>query len=83
MLSSDSSKLKAEEGTSMNRDANSSRYCSISESIAESCKEVKMMREGKKPKRSLDDLFSSMNGWENEEKEKIGGSALDDQNQCS
>lgn len=32
---------------------NSKRPCTISESIMQSCKEVKSMREGKTPKRSL------------------------------
>ncbi len=32
------------------------RYCTIQESITESCKQIKLMREGKLPKRSWDDL---------------------------
>lgn len=32
------------------------RYCSIRESIIESCKEVKLIREGKKPKNKIKDL---------------------------
>ena len=31
------------------------RYCSIRESLIESCKEVKLMREGKLPKRNWAD----------------------------
>lgn len=36
----------------MNATMNIERPCSISESIKQSCQEVKMMREGKIPKRS-------------------------------
>lgn len=39
------------------------RPCSISESLLQSCKEVKLMREGKSPKRNLEDLFSNINEW--------------------
>lgn len=37
-------------------DATIERYCPISESIIESCKEVKLMREGKLPKKSWKEL---------------------------
>ncbi len=42
-------------------------FCSISESIVQSCKEVKLMHEGKMPKRSLNDLFSNIEKWSKEE----------------
>jgi len=44
------------------------RPCTISESIMQSCKEVKNMREGKTPKRSLNDLFTNIEKWSKEEK---------------
>lgn len=37
------------------------RYCSIEESIRESCKEVKLMRDGKIPKRNWRDSFNKLN----------------------
>ena len=40
--------------------ANLERPCTISESIMQSCKEVKDMREGRTPKRSLNDLFANI-----------------------
>ena len=43
------------------------RPCTISESIMQSCKEVKNMREGKTPKRSLNDLFANIEKWSKEE----------------
>lgn len=45
------------------------RPCTISESIIQSCKEVKSMREGKTPKRSLSDLFTNIEKWSKEDKE--------------
>lgn len=47
---------------------NQVRPCTISESIMQSCKEVKNMREGKIPKRSLNDLFTNIEKWSKEEK---------------
>ncbi len=47
--------------------ANLDRPCTISESIMQSCKEVKNMREGKTPKRSLNDLFANIEKWSKEE----------------
>ena len=47
--------------------ANLERPCTISESIMQSCKEVKDMREGRTPKRSLDDLFANIEKWSKEE----------------
>ena len=41
-----------EEESKMNATVNVQRPCSISESIKQSCQEVKLMREGKIPKRS-------------------------------
>lgn len=43
------------------------RPCTISESIIESCKEVKSMREGRTPKRSLNELFANIEKWSKEE----------------
>ena len=39
------------------------RPCSVSESIKQSCMEVKMMREGRAPKKSLDELFENIAEW--------------------
>lgn len=47
--------------------ANLERPCTISESIIQSCKEVKDMREGRTPKRSLNDLFANIEKWNKEE----------------
>ena len=47
--------------------ANLERPCTISESIMQSCKEVKDMREGRIPKRSLNDLFANIEKWNKEE----------------
>lgn len=47
--------------------ANLDRPCTISESIMQSCKEVKNMREGRTPKRSLNDLFANIEKWTKEE----------------
>lgn len=46
---------------------NIDRPCTISESIMQSCKEVKSMREGRTPKRSLNDLFANIEKWSKEE----------------
>lgn len=37
------------------------RYCTIKESIIESCKEVKLMREGKKEKNSWKQFVEELN----------------------
>ncbi len=42
---------------------NKERYCTIEESIRESFKEIKLMREGKKPKKSIDDLWIKIAKW--------------------
>lgn len=47
--------------------ANLYRPGTISESIMQSCKEVKNMREGRTPKRSLSDLFANIEKWSKEE----------------
>jgi len=39
------------------------RYCSVKESIVESFKEIKLMRDGKKKKNSLDDLWDNISKW--------------------
>ncbi len=48
------------EESRMNAAVNVVRPCSISESIAKSCQEVKMMREGKIPKRSWSEFKQRM-----------------------
>lgn len=57
------------EEDTMNATVDTTRPCTISESIIQSCKEVKTMREGKTPKYSLDDLFSNIKKWTEEEKD--------------
>lgn len=47
---------------------NQTRPCTISESIMQSCIEVKNMREGKALKRSLSELFANIEKWSNQEK---------------
>lgn len=47
----------------MNTAIGRERPCSISESIVQSCKEAKMMWEGKMPKRNLGNLFSDIDRW--------------------
>ena len=47
--------------------ATAERYCTVSESIIESCKEVKRMREGILPKRSLQDLWNNIEKWKSED----------------
>ena len=44
------------------------RPCTVSESIARSCQEVKKMRSGQVPKRSLNSLFARIDAWTQEEK---------------
>ena len=46
---------------------NQARPCTISESIIQSCKEVKSMREGRTPKRFLNELFANIEKWSKEE----------------
>lgn len=53
-------KENGREESKMNATANIERPCSISESIARSCREVKMMREGKIPKRNWGDFKQRM-----------------------
>lgn len=53
----------------MDTTMNSTRPCTISESIMQSCLEVKSMREGKTPKRSLSDLLANIEKWSKEETE--------------
>ena len=52
---------------------NLERPCTISESIMQSCKEVKNMREGRMPKRFLNDLFTNIEKWSKEEEKNIYG----------
>ena len=62
------SKVVVEKETQgMSATVNLERPCTISESIMQSCKEVKNMREGKTPKRSLNDLFANIEKWSKEE----------------
>ncbi len=49
------------------------RPCTISESIIQSCKEMKSMREGRMPKRSLSELFENIERWSKEENNLIWG----------
>lgn len=51
----------------MNAPTNQARPCTIAESIMQSCKEVKNMREGKASKRSLSELFANIEKWSKEE----------------
>ncbi len=61
------SKAQEKEEQTMHAASNLERPCTISESIMQSCKEVKNMREGKIPKRSLNDLFANIEKWSKEE----------------
>lgn len=63
---SDAESTKKEEQT-MNTAMNQMRPCTISESIMQSCKEVKNMREGRTQKRSLNELFANIEKWSKEE----------------
>lgn len=64
----DKKEFMKKENEKMNATMNQARPCTISESIKQSCKEVKSMREGRTPKRSLSDLFSNIEQWCKEEK---------------
>ncbi|MCM1127958.1 MAG: hypothetical protein NC429_16005 [Lachnospiraceae bacterium] len=55
------------EERTMDAAVNLDRPCTISESIIQSCKEVKSMREGRISKRSLNDLFANIEKWSKEE----------------
>lgn len=57
------------EDDTMNATTDIARPCTISESIIQSCNEVNMMREGIVPKHSLNELFSSIKEWSQEEEE--------------
>ena len=43
------------------------RYISVEQSIIEACKEVREMRAGRLPKRSLDDFMVELKKWIEEE----------------
>lgn len=43
--------------------AKDKRYCTVEESIKQSFKEIKLMREGKKQKNTLDDLWKNIAKW--------------------
>ena len=60
------SKVVEKEELVMSVAANLERPCTISESIMQSCKEVKNMREGRTSKRSLNDLFANIEKWSKE-----------------
>lgn len=62
------SEVVKKEEQAMSVASNLERPCTISESIIQSCKEVKDMREGKTPKRSLNDLFVNIEKWSKEER---------------
>lgn len=53
-------KINEKEESEMNATINIVRPCSIAESIKQSCQEVKLMREGKIPKRSWNDFTKRM-----------------------
>jgi len=55
------------EEKSMSSDMNQTRPCTITESVIQSCKEVKSMREGSTLKRSLNELYANIEKWEKEE----------------
>ena len=59
---------KKEEDREMSTKINAKRPCSVSESIVQSCKEVKGMREGMLPERSLHELFDNIERWSREER---------------
>lgn len=59
---------KKEEDTEMSKKIKTKRPCSVSESIIQSCKEVKGMREGVIPERSLRELFDNIEEWSREER---------------
>lgn len=63
------SKVKGKEEQVMSAVVNLERPCTISESIMQSCKEVKNMREGRIPKRSLNELFANIEKWSKEEEQ--------------
>lgn len=60
-------KFTKKEGQAMSAAMDQARPCTISESIIQSCKEVQSMREGRTPKRSLNDLFANIERWKKEE----------------
>lgn len=60
----------SEEDDVMNATAESARPCSITESIIQSCKEIKLMQEGKLQKRSWDDFAKKMRQEIEEDEEK-------------
>lgn len=43
------------------------RYCTVRESLEDSLKEVKEIRDGKRSAMTLDDLFSNIDKWSREE----------------
>ena len=40
-----------------------SRPCTITDSLTQSCQEIRKMRDGKIPEKSLDHLFSDIEQW--------------------
>lgn len=54
------SENKKKEESNMNAIINAERPCTILESIEKSCQEVKLMRDGKIPKRSWSDFKKRM-----------------------
>ncbi len=61
------SELMKKEGQAMGAIMEQARPCTVSESLIQSCKEVKNMREGRTPKRSLTELFANIEKWSKEE----------------
>jgi len=56
-------------GSFMITTENIKRYCTVCESLIESCKEVKLMREGKTEKPNLKSLWDNIEKYKKEVKE--------------
>jgi hypothetical protein len=46
------------------------RYCTVEESLIESCKQMKLMREGKIPKKTWKECREEWKKWADEDDEK-------------
>lgn len=60
--------MQKKEEKRMSRNVKTKKPCTISESLAEAFMEVKGMREGTIPERSLDELFRKIEKWSREER---------------
>ncbi len=56
------------------------RYCSVEESIIEACKEVREMRAGRLPERTLDDFMVELKQWIEDVKREDEENANDNSN---